>query len=126
MLIAEITIIGMCSLKGSIIAVGMMAPLIIVTVIFRIYVGQKHFELALYLTSHDAMTADLNVDSADYEFVEGKYVQPELRDKNLQPENGSIQREIDQGGEVYATPNHSEIDENEDEEREREFGVFYS
>lgn len=91
MIIAELTLVGMIALKKSPIASAMMLPLLIVTILFSIYIKQKHFEVAAFLPALDAIVSDEKnlVDGVDLQFLQSKYLQPELREKGKAPSNTS-------------------------------------
>ena len=59
----------------------MMIPLFVTTVIFVVYLHQRHFKVARYLSSEDCMRADIRNDLSREEARElfgDKYVQPSL------------------------------------------------
>ncbi|KAG7347748.1 protein of unknown function DUF221-domain containing protein [Nitzschia inconspicua] len=89
MMISQITIIGMLSLKRASHASIAMTPLFIVTVLFWHSVRQEHFKLAELLSAKECNKADLQhaEEGVDWEFLQGKYVQPELRERFVSPEN---------------------------------------
>jgi hypothetical protein len=99
-LIAEVTIVGFLALKTAPIALALMIPLLIITILFTIYIHQKHFIAANHLPGCDCVNADRknNIDGPmDMRFLIDQYLQPELRDKVLYPTNASLQRQIKHG-----------------------------
>ena len=107
MIIAQITIVGLLALNRAPIASAMMFPLLIITILFNVYIRQKHFLMAEFLPSRNAFAIDLrnNVErEMDYEFLRAQYVQPELRDRELLPDNFNVDREIRHDGAKYETP----------------------
>jgi hypothetical protein len=99
-LIAEITIFGYLSLKKATIAVPLMIPLIVITLLFNFYIRQRHFLVSQRLPSRTALKKDLqNLEKGplDMSFVRRKYLQKALQSKDpLYPENFSVVREIEQ------------------------------
>ncbi|CAJ1962995.1 unnamed protein product [Cylindrotheca closterium] len=90
MTIGQIVLQGMLGLKKQPIANALMLPLTIATILFQIYVKQQHFLMTQYLPTRQAIRADeRNSGSEDYSFVQGKFVQPELRVREKYPENGN-------------------------------------
>jgi hypothetical protein len=116
MLIAQVAIVGMLALKKAAIASTIMFPLLVVTILFKIYINQKHFAMAEHLPARDCLAADLknaasishNTDD-DFDFVRNKYIQPELRNKQVYPENAPLDQEMAQGFDRYMTMSGSEI-----------------
>jgi hypothetical protein len=86
-----------------------MFPLLIVTILFNIYIRQKHFEMTHHLPARDCLVMDLkNVsDGLNYSEIRGQYIQPELRERTKMPENASVEREMAHGLH-FATPPGSE------------------
>jgi hypothetical protein len=65
-----------------------MAPLIAITILFNAYIRQQHFRVAEHLPSRECMKSELqNGPNFDLSFTTGAYLQEELRDKKLYPEN---------------------------------------
>ena len=82
MLIAEMTNAGMLALKRGTVAAPLMAPLIITTGLFFIYLQQQHFRVASRLPSRLCMKQDLiNSRELDFGFLRNAYLQPEMRHK---------------------------------------------
>ena len=105
-LIAEVTIVGFLALKTAPIALALMIPLLIITILFTIYIHQKHFIATDYLPGCDCINVDRknNIDGPmDMRFLIDRYLQPELRDKVLYPTNASLQRQIKHGMIEYPT-----------------------
>lgn len=116
-LIAEITIFGYLSLKKATLAVPLMIPLIVITILFNFYIRQRHFLVSQRLPSRTALKKDLQNQAKgplDMSFVRRKYVQQALQSKeSLYPENFSVVREIEQQQIVFMTPPGSDADANE-------------
>ena len=86
MIIAEIAIVGMIALQKSPIASAMMFPLVVVTILFSVYIKQQHFRVAAFIPARDAMLVDEKNEGDSLEFLQGQYIQPELREKTKLPE----------------------------------------
>ena len=109
MIIAQITIVGLLALKKAAVASLMMFPLIVITILFTVYIHQKHFKMTEHLPARECIALDLKNNAAgemDCGFLRGMYIQPELRDKEILPENTTVEREI-RHGEKYVTPPNS-------------------
>lgn len=100
LLIAEITIVGFLALKTAPVASALMIPLLIITILFTIYIRQKHFMVTNFLPGCDCVAKDRknNIDGPmDMRFISNQYLQPELRDKELYPTNAALQRQLQHG-----------------------------
>ena len=74
-----------------------MIPLLIITILWTIYIKQKHFMVTNYLPGCDCVDVDCRnnyVGPMDMRFLKGQYIQPELRDKELYPTNASLERQL--------------------------------
>ena len=90
MVISEITVLGLLGIKLSIVGALLMLPLLLVTVLFNIYVRQKHFFIAEHLPSSKSLEADLSREEEGFQtdFLLGVYTQPELKaEKEALPDN---------------------------------------
>ena len=98
MLAAQITLCGYMILKKAPVAAPLMVPLIIITLLFAVYIQQRHFHTARCLSSEDCLRYDrinnnmeegttTTTTTMDFEFVRGKYRNPAMNDKILLPEN---------------------------------------
>lgn len=87
MIIAEVIIAAILSLKGGSVAAPLMIPLIVATIAFRVFLQQRHFETAKHLPSHECARRDIAHDFDVTENFEGLYLQPELRDLEVLPDN---------------------------------------
>lgn len=94
MMVSQVTIIGMLSLKRANFASIAMTPLFVCTVLFWYYVRQEHFQLAELLSVKECNKADLKHadEGVDWNFLRGKYVQPELQERIVLPGNGDNDR----------------------------------
>jgi hypothetical protein len=73
-----------------------MIPLLIITVLFVIYLGQQHFKMTKFLASSQCMDTDRKNNAGrpmDMGNMKGQYIQPELREKRKYPENASLDRQ---------------------------------
>lgn len=94
-LIGEVTIVGFLALKKTPAASALMIPLLIITILFVIYLGQQHFKMTKFLSSSQCMDTDRKNNIGrpmNMELLKGQYIQPELRDKRKYPENVSLER----------------------------------
>jgi hypothetical protein len=82
------TVVGLLASKKSLLATPLMAPLIAITILFNAYIRQQHFRVAEYLPSRECMKSDLQCGpDFDLSFTNKAYLQEELRDKKMYPEN---------------------------------------
>jgi len=98
--IGEATILGFLTAKSANLAWAFMVPLIIITILFNIYIRQKHFKATSYLPGCECVEADRknNIDGPmDLRFISNHYMQPELRDKELYPTNASLELQLKHG-----------------------------
>jgi hypothetical protein len=82
-------VVGLMSLKKGFIAVPLMIPLIIVTILFNMYLREEHFRVAEFLPSREGMKVDVK-HGPDFDapsFTKDAYLQEELRDKEKLPED---------------------------------------
>ncbi|KAG7344768.1 protein of unknown function DUF221-domain containing protein [Nitzschia inconspicua] len=99
-LIGEVTIAGFLALKRTPAASALLIPLLVITVLFVVYLSQQHFKLTKYLSARQCMELDRknNIGKPmDFEFLKGRYVQPEMREKRKYPENASLNRQRARG-----------------------------
>jgi hypothetical protein len=76
----------------------MMIPLIVVTILFNAYLRQQHFRVAEYLPSRECLKADLaNGPDFDLSFTKNAYLQEELKERWVYPENLSEERALELG-----------------------------
>ena len=100
LLIGEVTISGFLALKTAPVATALMFPLIVVTVLFNIYIRQKHFAATQFLPGCECVEADRknNLDGPmDLSFISDRYLQPELRHKEVFPSNASFALQLKHG-----------------------------
>ena len=117
MIIAQVTMVGLLALKQAAIASALMFPLFVITILFTYYIHQKHFLMTEFLPTRECLAIDLKNNCEglmDFSFVRGKYVQPELREKEELPENVTVEREIAQGFVSFGTPQNSEMGSEEE------------
>eukprot|EP00529_Nitzschia_sp_RCC80_P004580 CAMPEP_0113497682 /NCGR_PEP_ID=MMETSP0014_2-20120614/30758_1 /TAXON_ID=2857 /ORGANISM="Nitzschia sp." /LENGTH=943 /DNA_ID=CAMNT_0000391633 /DNA_START=249 /DNA_END=3080 /DNA_ORIENTATION=- /assembly_acc=CAM_ASM_000159 len=96
MIIAQVTLVGFLALKRTPIGSALMFPLLIITIIFTVYINQQHFAMCENLPANACVAKD---DFNNYEgpmnmdFLDGQYVQPELKEKLKYPENTPLERQ---------------------------------
>jgi hypothetical protein len=93
-LIGEITIAGFLGLKKTPAASALMVPLLIITILFVIYLGQQHYLMTRFLSAQQCMDEDRKNNAGhpmDMSFLKGKYIQPEMRKKKDFPSNASLE-----------------------------------
>lgn len=88
LIIAEITLFGVMGFKKGIIAAPLCLPLLIATVLFMQYLKQQHYIVPNRLPSIDCSLEDKRAMEGICEFSQGLYLQPALKTKTLEPENG--------------------------------------
>lgn len=96
MVVAQLTIVGLLSLKKGAVAGPLMFPLIILTFLFKGYIGQRHFQAMECLPSHECHKKDAASDFFIAESFEDLFVQPELLIKEAFPGNidGKLLKQI--------------------------------
>lgn len=98
------------ALKEGVIAVPLMIPLLIITILFGIYIREKHFLVAMRLPTRLCLQQDRKTRHwVDFSFVRDAYLQPEMREKEAIPNVSRDRlRELGLGGdeekEMVASP----------------------
>lgn len=113
MLIAELTMLGYLGIKKAPISVFCYIPLVVITVLFMMYIGEQHYYVTQHLPTRDAIKRDLQNNAErpmDYDFVKEKYVQEALQERIVQPSNLGDEREIAREAMNYFTPPGSEAE----------------
>jgi len=90
LLIAEVTVVGLMSLKKTA-AAAFLFPLVAATIIFSIYLRDQHFAVADHLPTRLCLSQDHKNRHTNMEFSTEAYLQPALRDPVAKP-NLSKQR----------------------------------
>ena len=86
MLIAQVTLIGIMSIKQSALSSALLVPLGWGTFLFGLYLEQQHYKVTNSLPSTLCKRADRkNRGRLDKTFLEGQYIQPSLKVKILLP-----------------------------------------
>ena len=95
-LFQTLSVAGLLALKKSAIALPMMIPLLIITVLFNAYIQQQHFRVAEYLPARACTKTDVNnyAISFNFSFLEDAYLQPELRVKKLFLDTAELEQEL--------------------------------
>ena len=88
LIIGELTVMGLLSLKAAYYAVPAMSPLIAATVLFIFFINGVHSRVSLYLPTRDCMVLDdrFKQEGRDLDFVVNAYLQPALRDDVVEPD----------------------------------------
>ena len=94
MLIAQVTLVGIMSIKQSVLSSTLLLPLIGFTILFALYLEQEHYKVTFFLPSTNCRHADIaNQDKLDKTCLSGQYVQPALWTKVLVPSSISSDEE---------------------------------
>lgn len=89
MVIAQITLVGLLALKKATYALPCMAPLLIITIGFTLYLRGRHFYVTNHLPTRDCLQLDRQYHTegkVDFEFVKSKYLQPTLQVADVHPD----------------------------------------
>lgn len=91
MLVAEMTLIGIVSIKQGAIAASLMLPLVGATVFFLFYIHQQHFRVTHFVPSTLCKSSDIkNHATLDISFLNDQYLQPSMKEKELHPDNDNV------------------------------------
>ncbi len=107
MFIAEVTLIGILSIKKGAAAAVLLGPLFGATVGFFLYIRQEHLRVTEFVPSTLCKAKDIkNHATLDVSFLNNQYLQPSLKSKILYPENyvGNIEYEQPIGNVLYSSP----------------------
>lgn len=74
-------VMGLLALKKAAYATPLLLPLIIATVLFQFYIGQKHWKVAGLLPSRKCLQCDRQNEDRDLSFLGGAFIQPEMLKK---------------------------------------------
>ena len=86
--IAQFTLIGVMTIKQSVLSVTLLLPLLTITTLFSLYLEQQHYRVTNCLPSTICKHVDgMNEGKLDKSFLEGQYIQPALKAKILLPEH---------------------------------------
>ena len=87
MVIAQVTLIGIMSIKKSALSSTLLVPLCWGTVFFALYLEQEHYKVTQTLPSTICKRIDYrNRGNLEMSFLEGRYVQPALQTKLMFPD----------------------------------------
>ena len=78
---SHLIVTGLLALKKATYATPLLVPLIIITILFQMYIGQKHWDVASRLPSRKCLQCDRRNEYKDLGFEGDAYIQPEMRDK---------------------------------------------
>lgn len=85
MIIAEVSLIGIFSLKESLLGTLSLIPLLLSTLVFSFYLNQRHFLVSMFLPSFLCTKCDMEYEGdTDYAFLQDKYVQYSLMAEDAQ------------------------------------------
>ncbi len=85
LLLAQVTLIGIMSIKKSAVSSALLIPLAWITVLFALYLEQQHYKVTNYLPSTICRRVDArNAGKLDMSFLKGQYVQPALQTKRVE------------------------------------------
>lgn len=88
LVIAQVTLIGIMSIKNSALSSSLLVPLCWFTIFFSLYLEQQHYKVTNHLPSTICRKVDaMNHGKLDKSFLHGQYVQPALKQKILLPDN---------------------------------------
>ncbi|KAL3903078.1 MAG: hypothetical protein SGILL_010583, partial [Bacillariaceae sp.] len=89
MIIAEIVLIAVLALKGAPIAVGLLVPLIVITILFSMYLNKQHYHVTRFLPMEDCGEQDqANAQNGtSLDFLQEAYLQPAMKTKTVLPDN---------------------------------------
>eukprot|EP00551_Chaetoceros_affinis_P015053 CAMPEP_0203709506 /NCGR_PEP_ID=MMETSP0091-20130426/62140_1 /ASSEMBLY_ACC=CAM_ASM_001089 /TAXON_ID=426623 /ORGANISM="Chaetoceros affinis, Strain CCMP159" /LENGTH=650 /DNA_ID=CAMNT_0050586571 /DNA_START=87 /DNA_END=2039 /DNA_ORIENTATION=+ len=86
MLIAQVTLGGIMSIKASALSSTLLIPLLCTTIVFALYLEQEHYKVTHYLPSTICKFTDVqNEGKIDMTFLDGQYIQPALKAKEMHP-----------------------------------------
>ena len=138
-LIAELTLVGFLGLKQSAMGVGLMIPLVVVTCLFMIYLGQRHFKIGKHLPAQACLSQDManQDDDVDYDEFKNQYKNPSLMarfldadwDSGKQMPSRSVAFAVDDGA-ASVTPGVEEgrydgFVNDDDEQRAENEGILH-
>ena len=90
MIVSELFFVAFLILKESTYATPLMAPLIVCSGVFVVYLHCNHFHVSNYVTSFSCMEHDnKNQEEESFDFVLGKYLQPCLINPTLYPDRSN-------------------------------------
>lgn len=82
MVFAQLTLVGFLALKKAVAAVPLMVPLIVITILFGIFINDKHMKVAKTLPTSTCLELDRQNEVnglTDFSFVHSMYLQPALQ-----------------------------------------------
>ena len=86
MMLAQVTLIGIMSIKQSSISSTLLVPLAWITLFFSLYLELQHYKVTNFLPSTKCRRIDAaNKGTLDMSFLQGQYVQPALKTKIVEP-----------------------------------------
>lgn len=93
MLIAQLTLIGLLSLKESKFAGPTLGPLLGLTVLFIAYIENTYHRVSSHLPTRDCVLTDYerSEENDDMSFLKGQYLQSALQKKRVEADYGEVQ-----------------------------------
>ena len=123
MIIAQIAIMCIMFAKDSIISVGLLSPLLVITLLYALHFSRRHYTMARYLPSTMCREEDLrnNTQMVDHSWMRGEYLQPVLKHKKEYPENfpDALRHPVTDAA-IPHDCSHDNNDINEDEEYQKD------
>lgn len=87
LIIAQVTLIGIMSIKQSSLSSSLLVPLCWFTIFFGVYLEQQHYKVTNHLPSTICRKIDAqNYGKLDKSFLKEKYLQPALKVKTVVPD----------------------------------------
>jgi hypothetical protein len=83
-IVAQVVLIGLLGIKESPVASALIIPLIVITIMFTIYVKQKHWAITDNLPGRICLKVDMENEEQgglETDFLRGAYTQPDLKAK---------------------------------------------
>jgi calcium permeable stress-gated cation channel len=97
MFIAELILMSYMAFAKAPTQFYMLIPLVVVTALFNVYIHQKHFRVARFLSSETSIDCDNRnnlTGAAKYGLLHNKYLQPALIHVDEQQQNETIAQEL--------------------------------
>ncbi len=86
MVFAQLTLVGFLALKKAVAALPLMLPLIVITILFYIFINDKHIKVATTLPTSACLELDKQNEQCgltDFSFVHARYLQSALQPGNI-------------------------------------------
>ena len=86
MVVGQLTLVGVLSLRQSSFAVPVTVPLIVITLGWIAFLTGEHFRVAEHLPTRDCVLKDRENADLGVDFLQDEYLQPELKVLTLEPD----------------------------------------